>query len=74
MRTAEEYRGNALNSAYGTDYEKEIEAFGPNLWIYGHTHVSAEYTIGDTKIVCNPRGYITEDSNRDFNPNLDVEV
>jgi hypothetical protein len=28
------------------------------LWTHGHTHELFDYTIGDTRIVCNPRGYI----------------
>jgi len=28
------------------------------LWIHGHTHESFDYMVGDTRIVCNPRGYI----------------
>jgi predicted phosphodiesterase len=27
------------------------------LWVHGHTHVSFDYTIGETRVVCNPRGY-----------------
>jgi DNA repair exonuclease SbcCD nuclease subunit len=27
------------------------------LWTQGHSHKAFEYTIGETKIVCNPRGY-----------------
>ena len=32
------------------------------LWIHGHTHSRHDYTIGDTRIVCNPRGYINYES------------
>lgn len=28
------------------------------LWIHGHTHHPFDYMLGDTRIVCNPRGYI----------------
>jgi hypothetical protein len=27
------------------------------LWTHGHTHERLDYMIGDTRIVCNPRGY-----------------
>lgn len=27
------------------------------LWIHGHTHESADYWLGGTRVVCNPRGY-----------------
>lgn len=32
-----------------------------NFWIHGHTHETFDYTIYDTRILCNPRGY------KDFN-------
>lgn len=28
------------------------------LWTHGHTHHPFDYQIGDTRVVCNPRGYI----------------
>jgi hypothetical protein len=28
------------------------------LWTHGHTHELFDYMIGDTRVVCNPRGYI----------------
>jgi predicted phosphodiesterase len=30
---------------------------GIALWTHGHTHELFDYMIGDTRIVCNPRGY-----------------
>ena len=27
------------------------------LWIHGHTHSAHDYMIGETRVVCNPRGY-----------------
>jgi Icc-related predicted phosphoesterase len=27
------------------------------LWIHGHVHNRFDYSIGDTRVVCNPRGY-----------------
>jgi len=42
------------------------------LWTHGHMHQSFDYTIGDCRVVCNPRGY--NDENPNFNPNFVVEV
>ena len=46
------------------------------LWTHGHTHSPFDYTIGNTRIVCNPRGYETETykENTDWNPNLLIEI
>lgn len=27
------------------------------VWTHGHTHNSFDYMVGDTRVVCNPRGY-----------------
>jgi Icc-related predicted phosphoesterase len=33
------------------------------LWIHGHTHHPFDYMIGQTRVVCNPRGYIGYEEN-----------
>ena len=42
------------------------------LWTHGHMHQCFDYTIGSTRVVCNPRGY--NDENPDFNPNFIIEI
>jgi Icc-related predicted phosphoesterase len=46
------------------------------LWTHGHTHHPFDYMIGETRIVCNPRGY--EDGhyseNTGWDPNIVIEV
>ena len=74
MKAPEEYRGGHLNSAYGTDLTGMIEEFKPDLWVHGHTHVSHDYMVGDTNVVCNPRGYAGHDTNAEFNSELIKEV
>ena len=43
------------------------------LWTHGHTHHCFDYVLGETRIVCNPRGY---DGHEDtgWDPNKIVEV
>ncbi len=48
-----------------------------DLWIHGHVHDHFDYHIGDTRIVCNPRGYPHEnkpDNDRGFDPIFSVEI
>lgn len=48
-----------MNGAYSSDLSEFImEHPQIKLWTHGHTHHAFEYTIGETKIICNPRGYI----------------
>ena len=46
------------------------------LWTHGHTHHPFDYMIGETRIVCNPRGYQTDGYSEDtgWNPNIVLEV
>lgn len=43
-----------------------------DLCIHGHTHESFDYTINDTRVVCNPRDYYSGNSH--FNGKLIVEI
>ncbi len=40
---------------------------------HGHIHSSSDYKIGNTRVVCNPKGYSVE-LNKNFKPNLVLEV
>lgn len=35
------------------------------LWTHGHTHDDFDYMVGDTRVVCNPRGYINYEPRAD---------
>ena len=44
------------------------------LWTHGHVHDLWDYTVGNCRVVCNPRGYPGEHTRALFNPNLVVEI
>jgi predicted phosphodiesterase len=47
-----------MNGAYSSDLSEFIMDHPQiKLWTHGHTHHNFDYMIGDTRIVCNPRGY-----------------
>lgn len=47
-----------LNGAYSSDLSEFILDHPQiKLWTHGHTHHVFDYNIGDTRILCNPRGY-----------------
>lgn len=48
-----------MNGGYHSDLTEFIMD-RPNikLWVHGHTHEDFDYMVGDTRVVCNPRGYI----------------
>ena len=68
-----EYTGSLYNRFFVCDMEKEIIMNQPKLWIHGHTHSDHDYMIGNTRIVCHPRGYPNEALNRNYQPLL-VEI
>lgn len=67
------FAGAPLNAFFVHDAESLIAAAQPLLWYHGHTHDSFDYRIGEARVLCNPLGYPHE-LNRNFNPNLIVEV
>jgi hypothetical protein len=47
-----------MNGGYSSDMDEFIIDHPEiRLWTHGHTHHEFDYTIGETRIVCNPRGY-----------------
>ncbi|MGS1063717.1 metallophosphoesterase [Burkholderia glumae] len=55
LSISEKYQGSPSNPAFVSDLGDLIG--GAQLWIHGHCHDTADYRIGDCRIVANPRGY-----------------
>lgn len=56
----ERFQGDELTPAFCSDLTAVMECHSPALWIHGHTHDAFDYTVGRTRVVCNPRGYPNE--------------
>ena len=74
----ESYRNEHLmNGAYHSDLSEFILDHPQiKLWTHGHTHHPFDYMIGETRVVCNPRGYESDGYNEDtgWNPNIILEI
>lgn len=58
-----------MNYGYFSDLDEFIlDRPQIKLWTHGHMHDCFDYNIGDTRIVCNPRGY--NDENKHFNDRI----
>ena len=60
LSTHPRYQNETLmNGGYSSDLSQFI-LDNPQIkvWCHGHTHHTFDYVIGETRIVCNPRGYI----------------
>jgi len=68
------YADTAYNAAYASNLDELVARSGAALWIHGHTHVSQDYRIGNTRVICNPRGYAGYELNPAFDPRLIIEV
>lgn len=68
------YAGHPTNAFFVRDVEDIVRARNPAVWVHGHTHHSMDYQLGQTRVLCNPFGYLNEDENARFLPNFVVEV
>lgn len=71
---APRFKNDLLSAAYASHLDSLVETSGAALWIHGHTHESCDYTIGKTRVVCNPRGYYDFALNPQFDPKRVVEI
>ena len=66
----EKYKNDMnINGSYASDLSELILDTKPKLWFHGHMHNSFDYNIGNTRILCNPRGYVVEELNSEFDYN-----
>ena len=55
-----------MNGGYSSDLDDFITNHPKiKLWTHGHTHEEFDYVVGETRIVCNPRGYIGHEERAD---------
>jgi Icc-related predicted phosphoesterase len=48
-----------MNGAFASDLSEFImDRPQIKLWTHGHMHNVSDYMVGDTRVVCNPRGYV----------------
>lgn len=72
---APKYVGEVTNCFFVCDVEKLIIDRNPSLWFHGHTHNSFDYKLGNTRVICNPRGYVkSPDLNKSFDRDLVVDT
>jgi Icc-related predicted phosphoesterase len=67
------FQEDILSAAYASHLEAFVMESDAKLWVHGHLHTQQDYSIGNTRIICNPRGY-PDEQNQNFIPDLIVEV
>jgi Icc-related predicted phosphoesterase len=65
---ADIYRHDTLmNGAFRSDLEEFIlDRPQIRLWVHGHMHNNSNYWIGETQVVCNPRGYVGHEDSAEW--------
>jgi Icc-related predicted phosphoesterase len=60
LSIAEWYKGDTLmNGGFHSDLSEFImDRPQIKMWTHGHMHNVSDYMMGDTRVVCNPRGYV----------------
>lgn len=75
---SEQYASQTLmNGGYASDLSEFIMDHPQiKLWTHGHMHQPFDYMIGETRVVCNPRGYENDgySENSGWNPNIVIEL
>lgn len=69
-------RDYIMNGAYSSDLSEFILC-NPEIkvWTHGHTHDPFDYMIGDTRVICNPRGYYGHETRAfDFDPTVGFDM
>jgi len=69
-----EWVSDPIASTLASPLEHFILEYEPLLWVHGHIHSPRNYPIGNTRVICNPRGRPGEPSNRSFVPNLVIDL
>jgi len=61
---------------YASHLDDLVMRSGASLWVHGHVHTPADYMMGSTRVLSNPRGYVNRrrGSHPDFRPGLVVEI
>lgn len=72
---APRFQGNWLSPAFVSELPDEFFQV-PALWVHGHTHECFDYVVHETRVVCNPRGYVrtTRHECPGFAPHRVIEV
>jgi len=69
-----EFKDDKISAGYASRLEELMLDHEPVLWIHGHTHKVFDYKVGETRVMCNPRGYVPDGLVEGFDPKLVVEI
>lgn len=76
MSINEKYKHDTtMNGAYTSDLSELIlDHENVQVWVHGHMHDPVDYSVGNTRILSNPRGYVGYEDTSQFDPNFTFEI
>jgi Icc-related predicted phosphoesterase len=76
MSINEKYqRETDMNGAYASDLSDLIlDHENIRVWVHGHMHDAVDYSIGNTRVLSNPRGYVGDEDTSGFDPSFSFNV
>lgn len=72
LSVSRRYAGQPTNVFFVCQMDDVIAKNRPAVWIHGHTHDSKDYKSHDTRVICNPFGYVGHALNEDFVFDVDL--
>jgi predicted phosphodiesterase len=64
-----------LEEIWVSDQTALINMYKPNVWIYGHNHISKDFVINQTRFISNQRGCLSyEPCAQYFNPGVEFDL
>lgn len=72
----ERFIGHSSNAYFHSNLDEYIMDQPIDVWVHGHMHNSSDYKIGNTRVICNPRGYQSSycEEKTNFNSTLTIEL
>ena len=74
LSVPDRFKDSQLSACFASNLD---HLFGKmDMWVHGHSHDNVDYMANGTRVVCNPRGYITYSGTENFyfNPTFTVEI
>ena len=73
LSVQDRYKADVVSAAFASSLDELVATSRAKFWVHGHVHGAVRYTIGETQVVCNPRGYPGENDSG-FDSNLSVDI
>lgn len=71
---ADMYRDSLITSAFHANCDKLFNNYQIDYWFYGHTHYAIDTMLGDTRVCCNPRGYVGYENQKEIGFNDEFQI